>query len=30
MLVEQAMTEPMRLITGDVVFSRYSPLVLHI
>ncbi|WP_291446957.1 type II toxin-antitoxin system VapC family toxin [Desulfovibrio sp.] len=30
MLVAQAMTEPMRLITGDAVLSRYSPLVLRI
>jgi PIN domain nuclease of toxin-antitoxin system len=30
MLVAQAMAEPMRLITGDGLLSRYAPLVLHI
>lgn len=30
MIVAQAMAEPMRLITGDGVLSRYTPLVLHI
>jgi len=28
MLVSQAMAEPMRLITGDAILQRYSPLVL--
>lgn len=30
MLVAQAMTEPMRLISGDGVLTQYSSLVLHI
>ena len=30
MLVAQAMAEPMRLITGDRVLSKYTPLVMHI
>jgi PIN domain nuclease of toxin-antitoxin system len=30
MLVAQAMSEPMRLITGDGVLSKYTPLVMHI
>lgn len=30
MLVAQAMSEPMRLITGDSVLSQYTPLVLYI
>lgn len=30
MLVAQAMAEPMRLITGDRILSRYTPLVIHI
>lgn len=30
MLVAQAMTEPMRLITGDGLLAKYTPLVLHI
>jgi PIN domain nuclease of toxin-antitoxin system len=30
MLVAQAMTEPMRLITGDGTLSKYTPLVIRI
>jgi PIN domain nuclease of toxin-antitoxin system len=30
MLLAQAMAEPMRLITGDSILTRYTPLVLHI
>lgn len=30
MLVAQAMAEPMRLITGDGMLARYTPLVMHI
>jgi len=30
MLVAQAMAEPMRLITGDGVLSRYTPLVMPV
>ena len=30
MLVTQAMTEPMRLITGDRALLQYTSLVLHI
>lgn len=30
MLVAQAMAEPMRLITGDEVLARYTPLVMQI
>lgn len=30
MLLAQAMSEPMRLISGDGVLSRYTPLVLSI
>jgi PIN domain nuclease of toxin-antitoxin system len=30
MLVAQAMSEPMRLITGDKMLSRYTSLVIHI
>lgn len=30
MLVAQAMAEPMRMITGDEVLSRYSPLIMKI
>jgi PIN domain nuclease of toxin-antitoxin system len=30
MLVAQAMAEPMRLITGDGVLAKYTPLVMHI
>jgi PIN domain nuclease of toxin-antitoxin system len=30
MLLAQAMAEPMRLITGDGVLSRYTPLVMQI
>ncbi len=30
MLVSQAMAEPMRLITGDGILARYTPLVMHI
>jgi PIN domain nuclease of toxin-antitoxin system len=30
MLLAQAMAEPMRLLTGDGVLARYTPLVLHI
>jgi PIN domain nuclease of toxin-antitoxin system len=30
MLVAQATAEPMRLITGDGVLARYTPLVMHI
>ena len=30
MLVAQAMAEPMRLITGDGLLSKYTPLVMHI
>ena len=30
MLLAQAMSEPMRLITGDSVLTQYTPLVLQI
>jgi PIN domain nuclease of toxin-antitoxin system len=30
MLVAQAMAEPMRLITGDEVLAKYTPLVMQI
>ncbi len=30
MLVAQAMAEPMRLITGDRILSKYTPLVIPI
>ena len=30
MLVAQAIAEPMRLITGDGILSKYTPLVIHI
>jgi PIN domain nuclease of toxin-antitoxin system len=30
MLVAQTMAEPMRLITGDSILTRYTPLVLRI
>ncbi|MDR0882182.1 MAG: type II toxin-antitoxin system VapC family toxin [Candidatus Adiutrix sp.] len=30
MLVAQAIAEPMRLITGDSVLSKYTSLVIHI
>jgi len=30
MLVAQAMAEPMRLITGDGMLTKYTPLVIHI
>ena len=30
MLVAQAMAEPMRLITGDGLLAKYTPLVIHI
>ncbi len=30
MLVAQAMAEPMRLITGDGVLAKYTPLIVHI
>ncbi|MCL2159561.1 MAG: type II toxin-antitoxin system VapC family toxin [Oscillospiraceae bacterium] len=30
MLIAQAMSEPMRLITGDKTLERYTPLVMHI
>ena len=30
MLIAQAMSEPMRLISGDGVLPRYTPLVISI
>jgi PIN domain nuclease of toxin-antitoxin system len=30
MLLAQTMAEPMRLVTGDGILVRYTPLVLHI
>ena len=30
MLLAQAMAEPMRLVTGDGMLARYTPLVMHV